>query len=307
MQEIALGDVTITRVVEYYGSVEIAPADFFPDVPERTWRAHEPWLVPDFIDPAANVCVCAIQTWLLRSGGKTILVDTGVGNHKQRPNAPVWHGLETDFLGNLARAGVQPEDVDLVVNTHLHVDHVGWNTRLQDGDWVPTFPNATYLVPRADFDFWNPADGHDPALGSGSENVFADSVAPVFRAGQTLLWEDEHVIDDDLRLFLAPGHTPGSSVLSVESGTDRALLVGDLLHTAAQFVEPDANSCFCEDPVEARSTRRRLLSQAADTNTLVLPAHLGGHGGAEVVREGEKFAIKEWAPFDRIGQEHADA
>ncbi|RKT88097.1 Glyoxylase, beta-lactamase superfamily II [Saccharopolyspora antimicrobica] len=300
MREIVLGDVTVTRIVEYYGSVGMSPAQFFPDLPAQSWQDHESWLAPDFVDPAADACVCAIQTWLLRSEGKTILVDTGVGNHKERPNAPVWHRLDTDFLGGLARAGVRPEDVDLVINTHLHVDHVGWNTRLQDGDWVPTFPNATYLVPRADFDFWNPADGHDPALGGGNENVFADSVAPVHQAGQTLLWEDEHVIDGNLRLIPAPGHTPGSAVLSLDSGTDRALFVGDLMHTAAQIVEPDANSCFCEDPAAARATRRRLLEQAADTNSLVVPAHLGGHGAAEVARDGEKFAVKAWAPFDRI-------
>jgi glyoxylase-like metal-dependent hydrolase (beta-lactamase superfamily II) len=290
-----VGGVRITRVVEF---VMPFTFDFFAEATPADIAA-EPSLVPEFIDSRGRYLM-SLQTFVIETGDRRIVVDTCVGNSKGRPLIPEFDHQNRPFLADLAAAGFAPDTVDTVVCTHLHVDHVGWNTRLQDGNWVPTFPNATYLVPRADFDFWNPADGHDPALGSGSENVFADSVAPVFQAGQTLLWEDEHVIDDDLRLFLAPGHTPGSSVLSVESGTDRALLVGDLLHTAAQFVEPDANSCFCEDPVAARSTRRRLLSQAADTNTLVLPAHLGGHGGAEVVRDGEKFAIKAWAPFDRI-------
>ena len=300
MQEIVLGDVSITRIVEYYGSVEMTPATFFPEAPQQAWREHEAWLKPDFVDPDANVCVSAIQTWLLRSEGRTILVDTGVGNHKERPYSPVWSHLNTGFLGELARAGVRPEDVDLVVNTHLHVDHVGWNTRLDGRAWVPTFPNATYLMPRLDFDFWNPANGHTPNLGRGNQNVFEDSVAPVHEAGQTLLWEDGHTIDRNLRLDLAPGHTPGSSVLTLKSGTDRALFVGDLLHTPLQFVEPDTNSCFCEDPAAARATRRRLLGQAGDTNALVLPAHLGGQGGARVVRDGDTFAIKDWAPFARI-------
>jgi glyoxylase-like metal-dependent hydrolase (beta-lactamase superfamily II) len=300
MNSIELGDVTITRVMEYFGPVEMSPETFFPDSPDGAWQRNEHWLAPDFVDPQTNVCVSAIQTWLLRSEGKTILIDTGVGNHKERPYSPVWSHLNTDFLGNLARAGVRPEDVDLVVNSHLHVDHVGWNTYLDDRSWVPTFPNATYLMPRADFDFWNPANDHRARLGRGNQNVFEDSVAPVHEAGQTLLWENSFRIDKNLKLDLAPGHTPGSSVVTLESGTDRALFVGDLLHSPLQIVEPDTNSCFCEDPAEASATRRRLLGWAADTTALVFPAHLGGHGGAEVVRDGNRFAIKEWAPFARV-------
>lgn len=300
MHEIRLGDVTITRIMEYFGSVEMSPDTFFPESPEHTWQQHTSWLAPDFLDPETNICVSAIQTWLLRSEGRTILVDTGVGNHKERPYATVWSHLNTDFLGNLAKAGVRPEDVDIVINTHLHVDHVGWNTYLDGREWVPTFPNATYLMPKPDFDFWNPANGHQARLGRGNQNVFEDSVAPVAAAGHALLWEETYRIDRNLRLDLAPGHTPGSSVLTLESGTDRALFVGDLLHTPVQIVEPDTNSCFCEDPAQARVTRRRLLGRAADTNTLVLPAHLGGHGGAEVVRDGDRFAVKAWAPFSRV-------
>ncbi|MDA2806469.1 MBL fold metallo-hydrolase [Nocardiopsis suaedae] len=299
-QEIVLGDVTLTRLVEYFGPVDIAPRTFFPEAPEAAWRKHGPWLTPDFVDADADVVVSAIQTWLLRSEGRNILIDTGVGNHKERPYSPVWSRRESDFLGELARAGLAPEDVDLVVNTHLHVDHVGWNTRLAGREWVPTFPNATYLMPRADFDFWNPANGHTPRLGRGNQNVFEDSVAPVFDAGQAQLWEDGHTIDADLRLEAAPGHTPGSSVVRLASRGDRALFVGDLVHSALQIVEPDANSCFCEDPAESRATRRRLLGEAADTRALLFPAHLGGHGGAEVTREGDGFAVGEWAPFARI-------
>ncbi|GAB3461112.1 MBL fold metallo-hydrolase [Streptomonospora sediminis] len=300
MQEIVLGDVTVTRIVEYSGTTEMTPQTFFPEAPENAWREHGSLLAPDFIDPAANAQLAAIQTWLLRSGGRTILVDTGVGNYKERPYSPVWSRRESDFVGELARAGVAPEDVDLVINTHLHVDHVGWNTRLEGRTWVPTFPNATYLMPKADFDFWNPANNHTPHLGRGNQNVFEDSVAPVHEAGQVQLWDDGHTIDSHLRLELAPGHTPGSSIVRLASGGDKALFVGDLMHSALQIVEPDTNSCFCEDPAGARATRHRLLGEASDTNALLFPAHLGGHGGAEVMRDGGKFGIKEWAPFARI-------
>lgn len=300
MDQIELGDVTVTRIKEYYGSVEMSPAEFFPDTTAHDWEANRDWLAPDFWDPEPNTCLSAIQTWLLRSEGRTILVDTGVGNHKERPYAQVWSRRDTTFLDNLARAGVQPEDVDLVINTHLHIDHVGWNTRLDGRTWVPTFPNATYLMPRADFDFWNPANGHPTVFGRGNQNVFEDSVAPVYEAGLTHVWDGTYQIDTNLRLDLAPGHTPGSSVLTLASGTDRAVFVGDLVHSPVQIVAPHANSCFCEDPAQARATRTRLLDRASDENALLFPAHLGGHGAVEVVRDGSTFAIKNWAGFGRI-------
>ncbi|MFE4644008.1 MBL fold metallo-hydrolase, partial [Streptomyces sp. NPDC056730] len=231
------------------------------------------------------------------SEGSKILFDPRDLQNHHRRNRQLWRPDLSGFLANLARAGVRPEDVDIVVNTHLHVDHVGWNTCLDGRSWVPTFPNATYLMAKDDFDFWNPENGHKPSLGRGNQNVFEDSVAPVHEAGQTLLWENSHRIDANLRLDAAPGHTPGSSVLTLESGSDRAVFVGDLLHSPVQILEPDANSCFCEDPVGARATRRKLLGWAADNNALLIPAHLGGHGAAEVVRDGGTFAIKGWAPF----------
>ncbi|MEU9608072.1 MBL fold metallo-hydrolase [Streptomyces sp. NPDC048057] len=300
MQGIVLGDVSITRVVEYHGTIELAPAAFFPEAPPDAWRQHAQWLEPDFVDPASQECVLVVQTWVLRSEGRTVLVDTGVGNHKSRPHSAVWNGLDTDFIGALGRAGVRPEDVDVVVNTHLHIDHVGWNTRLDDGAWVPTFPNATYLLPRRDVDFWDPANGHVPRVGRANENVFEDSVAPVVDAGQALLWDGRHTIDGNLALELAPGHTPGSSVVVLESGSDRALFVGDMLHSPLQFVAPDVNSCFCEDGAGARASRRRLFERANDTNALVVPAHLAGSGAAEVVRDGAGFAIRAWGPFPRV-------
>ncbi|MFT2020168.1 MBL fold metallo-hydrolase [Streptomyces sp. 796.1] len=295
-----MGDVSVTRVTEYYGSIRMQPHEFFTVAPDADWAGRHPWLVPDFLDAATGECRCAVQTFVVRSEGRTILVDTGVGNHKERPYAPLWSHLETDFLADLAAVGVRPEDVDLVVNTHLHVDHVGWNTELRAGQWVPTFPNATYLIPRRDFEFWDPARGHHSRLGRGNQNVFEDSVAPVYEAGQVQLWDERHTIDGHLHLELAAGHTPGSSVLKLDSGGDRAVFVGDLLHSPAQFVEPHVNSCACEDPGRARAARNRVLGWAADQGALVFPAHLGGRGAAEVRRSGAGFAIERWAPFARL-------
>ncbi|MBP2472340.1 glyoxylase-like metal-dependent hydrolase (beta-lactamase superfamily II) [Crossiella equi] len=300
MNQIMLGEVTVTRVTEYYGPVGLKPAEFFPGTPESSWQDNRDWLAPDFLGAGSGEVHAATQSWLLRSEGRTILVDTGAGNHKERPYARQWSRLDTGYLANLAAAGVRPEDVDLVINTHLHIDHVGWNTRLAGRDWVPTFPNATYLMPLRDHEFWNPANEHKTVFGRGNQNVFEDSVTPVQEAGLVRLWDDSYRIDGNLRLELAPGHTPGSSVLHLESGGDRAMFVGDLVHSPVQLLEPETNSCFCEDVVEARATRHRLLGQAAETNALVFPAHLGGHGAVHVARDGSRFAITGWAGFPRI-------
>jgi glyoxylase-like metal-dependent hydrolase (beta-lactamase superfamily II) len=296
-QTITLGNVTVTRVEEMHG--QVMPADqFFPDMPEEEWKESREMLVPDHLSADDNMVVAAMQTWVLRSGGRTILVDTAIGNDKVRPAVVAWDHLRLDYLGNLARAGVQPADVDLVVNSHLHTDHIGWNTRLADGTWAPTFPNATYLMPRVDFEYWNPANNPDIA-GGVNENAFEDSVVPVLDAGQVQLWEDSHVIDGSLRLQAAPGHTPGHGVIVLESGTDRALFAADIMHTPLQARHPDHSSCFCLDPAVANATRRKLLGWAADNNALVLPAHFGGHGALEVQHQGSRFTITKWAPFTR--------
>ncbi|BDH13019.1 MBL fold metallo-hydrolase [Streptomyces hygroscopicus] len=298
MNAITLGDVSVLRTVEYEGTTRL-PAEMFGDIPGEVWKAHRPWLAPDFWDVRTGLLRSCVQTWVLRSAGRTILIDTGVGNAKERPAMPAFHRLNTGYLARLAAAGVTPEDVDVVVNTHLHADHVGWNTRLVDGEWVPTFPNAHYLFPRADYDFWNPANHHARRMEEANRNVFEDSVEPVVRAGLATLWEDSFVIDENVTLAPAPGHTPGSCVVLLSSGQDRAVFVGDLLHNPVQVVEPQCNSCFCEDPAGARESRHRVLGEAADTGRIVFPAHLrGGRPGMRVERSGSRFAIRSWASLE---------
>lgn len=302
MDRFLLGDVEVLRVEEMRG--RFGPGRVLvPDCPPEVWEDNASWLAPDFWEPEADQTVGVVQTWVLRSEGRTVLVDTGVGNGRTRPASPHFDGLDTDYLGRLAAAGVRPEDVDVVVNTHLHGDHVGWNTRAGGGDWVPTFPNATYLMPAADRAHFAPEGAaalpppRDPAERGRREdhrNVFADSVEPVLRAGQAVLWEDTYRIDGHLTLEPAPGHTPGSAVLRLASGTDRAVFVGDLLHTPVQILEPECSSCLCEDPKAAAVSRRRVLERAADERELFVPAHFGGAGTAEVRREGGKFAVRRW-------------
>ncbi|MFE2883694.1 MBL fold metallo-hydrolase [Streptomyces sp. NPDC059272] len=296
MDSFSLGDVEVARVVEFETPTR-PPADMFTDIGPQVWDDNRSWLAPDHWDPDAGLLLTRMQTFVLRSAGATILVDTGVGNDKSRPAAPAFDRRSTDFLDRLAAVDVLPEDVDLVVNTHLHADHVGWNTLLVDGSWVPTFPNARYLIPRADHDFWHPDSIRVARTAAANAPVFGDSVAPVVESGQAVLWEDAYAIDGALRLECAPGHTPGSSVLTLRSGGERAVFVGDVLHNPVQFIEPDANSCFCEDPAAARATRRRVLERAADEGELVFPAHLRGGSGARLRRTGSSYTVQSWAPF----------
>ncbi|GAB3600450.1 MBL fold metallo-hydrolase [Kineococcus gypseus] len=299
-QSLTLGQVELSRVVEWTGGYATTD-ELFPSLPSELWRQHSSWLAPEFFDAESSAWQANVQTWVLKSAGRTVLVDTGLGNDKQREVA-VFHRRTSDFLDRLAAAGVDPQDVDLVINTHLHNDHVGWNTRLVDGEWVPTFPDAQYLINRTEFDYWNPANGHVPRSpfqnATDTGVTFDDSVFPVHRAGQAVLWEgSSHRIDDNLVLELAPGHTPGSAVLHLESGDERAVFVGDIIHTPLQVIHPDHDTCLSEDPARASRSRRRILQEAADTNSLVVPAHLRGPGAFEVSHADGGFTLSGWAPF----------
>src|ERR1700730_10729956 len=276
---ILLGDVEVTRVPEYAGKSLATPGFLFPDSSPAYWADNAGWLDPDFYDATNGTLRTVLHTWLIGSQGAIILLDTGAGNGKERPYAPAYAHHDTAYLDNLRAAGVSPEDVDIVINTHLHVDHVGWNTRLEGRDWVPTFPNARYLICEPDFLFWDPVRTPRPP-GDGNQNVFEDSVRPVQRAGLVDLWAGQHRINSELVLQAEPGHT---------------------LRSPAQIGDPDVNSCFCEDPAMARATRRRLLAEAADRSLLVFPGHFGGHSACRVADDGGgAYIIRDWADLARI-------
>ena len=231
---------------------------------------------------------------MLQADGVTVVVDTGAGNGKDRPGQPLFAGLSTPYLENLARAGVQPEDVDVVINTHLHADHVGWNTRRDDSHWVPTFPNARYVLPGLDVEYWDPRGGHSPRLAAANRNVFEDSVRPIIDSEQADIWSGTHQIGRRLILYSAPGHTPGSSVLVLSCGGQTAIFTGDLFHSALQVIEPYWASCYDEEAGAAEASRRRVLSLAADTAALVLPAHLPSARALLIDRHAAGFQIVRW-------------
>ncbi|MEU7556167.1 MBL fold metallo-hydrolase [Streptomyces sp. NPDC044571] len=294
-QGILLGEVEINRVVEWQGA--FAPArTLVPDAQAELWKDSEAWLAPDHWEPGSDRAVLALQTWIVRSAGRTVLIDTGVGNGRERPGSPQFHQRQGDFLGDLARAGVRPQEVDIVVNTHIHGDHVGWNTVAADGGWTPAFPNAQYLIPAADDAYFGPDNGYGKGLREDDRLIYEDSIAPVHRAGQAVLWEGVHRIDEHLTLESAPGHTPGSSVLRLRSGSERAVFAGDLLHSPVQILEPSCNSCFCLDAEAAAASRRRILERACDEGELLIPAHFAGAGAVEVRRAGGGFTAGRWIP-----------
>ena len=299
---IRIGSVEVARVLEWVGPIKTVD-EMFPDTPAQLWTDD---LAPHHWTPATRAYRAAIQTWVIRSAGRVILVDTGVGNDRDRPQAPALDHLRTDYLHRLGDIGVQPADVDVVVNTHIHYDHVGWNTTLEDGSWVPTFPNATYLVPEVDYDYFHPENAErmrpprtddERARFAGIRLVFADSIAPIAEAGQLQTWRGEHRVDDTLRLEPAPGHTPGSSVAWLETGSG-AVFVGDLVHTPLQLSRPDDCCAFDVDASQARNSRGTVLAKAAHTGAAVFPAHFAGRGAAIIAPTDGGQEIARWEPFD---------
>ena len=291
MDRFRVGDMLISRVEEWSGG--FSSADFlFADYEEQNWRDREREFVPDFYLPDEGRILGVLQSWVIDTGKQRILFDTGAGNDKERPGIPLFGNLQTPFLDRLAAAGYQPQDIDLVVCSHLHIDHVGWNTQLVDGRWQPTFPNAEYVLPIADRDYWDPANAAEQPTEQGAfvnSGVFEDSVQPIIDRGRDRWVKDGDEVVPGLTLWSRPGHTPGQMAMELRSAGQSAYFVGDILHHPMQIHCPDWNSRFCEDPERARESRRSVLNAVADQEALLIPAHFGGEHVVRVAREGADF------------------
>lgn len=273
-------------VVPEFGGPRMLPTEMFP--------ALAPDAVTDLLartpaaasDPASGKLVTSVHSWLVRQGGMVMLIDTGSGNGKTRPRFPIFNMLNTDWLQRLAALGVRPDDVTHVVNTHLHHDHVGWNTTQQDGAWVPTFPKARYIMPRLE------AEGGPGIMPPWNEGAFEDSVAPVLAAGLADLVEAPYRIAPGITLMPAPGHSPGMTVVEVSDGMGGGVFLGgDPMHHCLQVFAPTLNTRFCQDQAQAAATRLALLGRCADEGFGIGAIHFFAPRILHVRRDGPGFAF----------------
>jgi glyoxylase-like metal-dependent hydrolase (beta-lactamase superfamily II) len=273
MNVFSVGQATVARVEETYGPTYRAN-ELFPEWNDRILAAHAHWLAPNHYDAATGLIKLSVHSWLLQIGGRKILIDSCCGNNKVKPGRPFWNMLNLPYLDRLAAAGARPQDIDLVMCTHLHHDHVGWNTQQRDGRWVPTFPNARYVFSKPDFEYYRKLDA-DADKGPAEFGTFRECVLPIVEAGRAELVTGPHRLDEHIEIVPAPGHSAGHVVFKLESGGERAAFIGDVFHHLLQVYYPHWNFPKNSDPEQARDSRRMVLADCAASAALVLPGHVG--------------------------------
>ncbi|CAG2153273.1 hypothetical protein LMG26411_04374 [Cupriavidus numazuensis] len=286
-----VGDVKVTQILEYSGPTH-DPAFLFPDLSADSLESARATMAPHHWVPHMNKLIVTIQLWVVHAGSEIIVVDTGVGNFKPRPGIPRMHMLNTLVREWLTAAGAAPDKVTHVVLTHLHADHVGWNTSWQDDRWVPTFPNATYHLPKQDFLFCKEGRNRESGVIDVFGDSFFDSVLPIVDEGLAQMIDGPEEIAGVLSVEAAPGHSPGQVALRVRSRGEEAIFCGDILHSPLQIVYPEINSGYCIWADKARETRWSFLERAAQREALVLPVHFGAPYCGYVRREGERFRFE---------------
>lgn len=294
---LTIGAVTIQSVIENPDPTHNTAAEFFPGYPAIADLPRPPWLSDEFLDSASGIVRTRLQTLVVRTPDRTIVIDTGIGSGKLRPGAPPASNLP-DILGMaLSAAGVTRDEVDVVVNTHLHLDHVGGNTLPDGGGFVPAFPRAQYVFAALEERFWSPDGAVTPVTAALNQGVYADSVAPLIAAGVAREIDETTRIDDVVTVEPVPGHTPGSLIVRIASDHDEAVLVGDAIHHPLQLIHPELSPLVDEDPVTAAVARRRLLDEIADRGSILIPAHFRGTGALRIERDGDGYRPRVWMPL----------
>ena len=294
MQPIELGRMRISKVFEMESPTPMPMQ--LPGVSSADLQRLLTWYDPGddeiVLEPEDCGMTFSVHSFVIEIDGQTILVDTCDGNHKNRLVDAV-HQLDTDYLGNLRRAGFEPGDIDLVMCTHLHFDHVGWNTRLENGKWVPTFPNAKYLFGRKDYEYFQ----NSPAGEEAHHESFVDSIVPVMDAGQGIIVDEDHVahreIGDGVWMEPAFGHSPGCCTVHGQAGGAEAIFWGDVIHHPVQLIRYDLPFSFDTDPVAASATRQRVMKRAAEEDLMCFPAHFRGTSAGHVRTDGDAYRY-EW-------------
>ena len=281
----ALGDLTIHRVIESEGPL-FDPLTFFPNLTRERLDENRSWMGPTYLDPVSGQLMLCIQSYVVRTKHHTILIDSCVGNDKERPNYPFWDRMRSNrYEHNLAAAGFAVNDIDYVMCTHLHVDHVGWNTRLENGRWVPTFPRAKYVLADRELAFWTEKERTDP----GKQPWIADSVLPIVAAGRHEIVSSDHELSDTVKLIPTPGHTIDHYSVMVGRPGAGAVIAGDMIHSPIQARYPEVVMRADYDRAQGVESRRSLFGRLCDTSTLLCPAHFPGTSKGRLTRWGDGF------------------
>jgi glyoxylase-like metal-dependent hydrolase (beta-lactamase superfamily II) len=279
----AAGDLTIHRIIEQ--EVPFFPAlELLPDLTPERLAENRDWMKKARAIDDNDVLILCFQSYIIKTPHHTILVDSCIGNDKQRPARPNWHQKTDDnYMRALKAAGFSVGDIDYVMCTHLHVDHVGWNTRMENGRWVPTFPKARYVFAKNEYDYWHEQNA------KAEVPPFADSVLPIVEAKRSELVANDFAIGDHTRILPTPGHTPGHVAFTFGKGKDDAVFAGDLMHSPLQTLYPELSPKFDVDPKQAAVTRRSFLERYCDTNTLCCTAHFPSPSSGKIKRKGNAF------------------
>jgi glyoxylase-like metal-dependent hydrolase (beta-lactamase superfamily II) len=290
MKPVTLGRMSVQKVLE----MESGPPMplILPGITPEDLARLATWYQDETLGPTPELSafMMSMHSYVLQLDGLTVLVDACNGDHKHR-SIPDVDRVETPFLANLAWLGLTTDDIDLVLCTHLHFDHVGWNTRLENGKWVPTFANARYLFSRRDFEHFGSQELENDHL-----RAFRDSVLPVYEAGRAQLI-DENIavhreIGDGIWLEPAFGHSPGNFSVLAQCGGERAIFWGDVVHHPVQLLRPDLTMSFDGDPGMARETRQRTLVRAVEEDLVCFPAHFRDPSAGRVLRDGSVYRYR---------------
>jgi len=284
---LSVGKATIARVEETYLPTYKA-RDLFPEFNDELEAKRGQELAPNHYDPATGLIKLSVHSWLLQIGGRKILIDSCCGNNKIKPGRPFWTNLNTNYLERLAAAGARPDEIDLVMCTHLHHDHVGWNTLQRDGKWVPTFPKARYVFSKPDFEYFHKLDT-DPKTAPAEMGTFRECVLPIVEAGRADLVTGPHRLDEHIEIIPAPGHSAGHVVFKLESGSERAVFIGDVFHHLLQVYYPHWNFPKNSDAEQARVSRREVLELCASSGAWTLPGHVGAPFAGHIEKSGAGF------------------
>lgn len=281
-----IGNIRWHRIVEHEGP-EFEIGFLLPDATPEAVEPYRAWLEPRFLEPGTGRLMMTTQSYVLQTRHHNILIDSCVGNDKERRFYPPWSGrTDTSYLDALAAAALGVGDIDYVMCTHLHADHVGWNTRLVDGRWVPTFPNARYVFAETEFAFWSELNKKGKKY---SDGCIDDSVLPVVDAGRADIVADDFAFSDEIHFERLPGHTPGHVGIHLKSGGAAAILSGDVMHVPLQCREPGWSAVGCSDRALSAVTRQSFLDRYCETDTLIMTGHFPTPSVGHIRRLGNTF------------------